>query len=200
MIEGMVGKIAARLEQQPDDVEGWARLGRSYMVLGEPQKARDAYEHAVKLKPDDAALKEAFPEASLVIGRGDAHMLADAEANLSAPFGMPITSPPADRVVREGDVVEAAGIALEVLDVPGHSPGHVVYLVRGEPCVLFGGDVLFAGGIGRYDFPGSDGELLFDGIRRKLYALPGSTVVYPGHGETTTIDRERRTNPFVRAV
>ena len=147
----------------------------------------------------NAALKDAFPDAPLVIGAAEQHLLVDANANLSAPFGMPITSPPADRVVREGDVVEAAGIALEVLDVPGHSPGHVVYLVRGEPCVLFGGDVLFAGGIGRYDFPGSDGELLFDGIRRKLYALPGSTVVYPGHGETTTIDRERRTNPFVRA-
>lgn len=64
MIEGMVGKLAARLEQQPDDIEGWARLGRSYMVLGEPQKARDAYEHAMKLKPDDAALKEAYAEAS----------------------------------------------------------------------------------------------------------------------------------------
>jgi cytochrome c-type biogenesis protein CcmH len=63
MIEGMVGKLAARLEQQPDDVEGWARLGRSYMVLGEPQRARDAYAHAVKLKPQDAALKEAFEAA-----------------------------------------------------------------------------------------------------------------------------------------
>ena len=64
MIEGMIGKLAARLEQQPDDVEGWARLGRSYMVLGEPQKARNAYARAVKLKPDDAALKEAYAEAS----------------------------------------------------------------------------------------------------------------------------------------
>ena len=69
MIEGMVGKLAARLEQQPDDVEGWARLGRSYMVLNEPQKARDAYAHAVKLKPDDAALKEAYAEASRAAAR-----------------------------------------------------------------------------------------------------------------------------------
>jgi len=63
MILAMVGNLAARLEKQPDDVEGWARLGRSYMVLNEPQKARDAYAHAVKLKPDDAALKEAFEAA-----------------------------------------------------------------------------------------------------------------------------------------
>ena len=64
MILAMVGNLAARLEQQPDDVEGWARLGRSYMVLNEPQKARDAYAHAVKLKPDDASLQQAYAEAS----------------------------------------------------------------------------------------------------------------------------------------
>jgi cytochrome c-type biogenesis protein CcmH len=64
MILAMVGNLAARLEQQPDDADGWARLGRSYMVLNEPQKARDAYAHAVKLKPDDAALQQAYAEAS----------------------------------------------------------------------------------------------------------------------------------------
>ncbi|MBV9017799.1 MAG: c-type cytochrome biogenesis protein CcmI [Alphaproteobacteria bacterium] len=71
MIEGMVGKLATRLEQQPDDVEGWARLGRSYMVLGDAQKARDAYARAVKLKPDDAALKEAYAEASRAAEKTD---------------------------------------------------------------------------------------------------------------------------------
>src|SRR5438045_2656497 len=64
MILAMVGNLAARLEKQPDDAEGWARLGRSYMVLGEPQKARDAYAHAVNLKPDDAGLQQAYAEAS----------------------------------------------------------------------------------------------------------------------------------------
>src|SRR5262249_5913115 len=125
--------------------------------------------------------------------------LTDANANLSAPFGMPITSPPADRVVREGEPIDAAGIMLEVLEVPGHSPGHVVYLWRGDPSILFGGDVLFRGGIGRDDFPGSEGPLLFEGIRSKLYRLPPNTVVYPGHGPVTTIGHEKRTNPFVRA-
>jgi cytochrome c-type biogenesis protein CcmH len=69
MILAMVGNLAARLEQQPDDVEGWARLGRSYMVLNEPQKARDAYAHAVKLKPDDAGLQQAYAEASRAADR-----------------------------------------------------------------------------------------------------------------------------------
>jgi glyoxylase-like metal-dependent hydrolase (beta-lactamase superfamily II) len=145
----------------------------------------------------NAALKGAFSAAPLIIGANEQHLLTDADANLSAPFGMPITSPAADRVVREGDVIEAAGLSLEVLDVPGHSPGHVVYLVRGNPCVIFGGDVLFREGIGRYDFPGSNGRLLVDGIRRKLFTLPPDTVVYPGHGPVTTIGHEKRSNPFV---
>jgi len=143
------------------------------------------------------ALKKAYPNAPLVIGADEKHLLIDANANLSAPFGFPIVSPPADRTVREGDVLEYAGIRLEVLDVPGHSPGHVVLVHRSEPPLVFGGDVLFRGSIGRSDFPGSDGELLFKGIHTKMFALPDGTVVYPGHGPTTTIGHERHTNPFV---
>jgi glyoxylase-like metal-dependent hydrolase (beta-lactamase superfamily II) len=145
----------------------------------------------------NGALKQAFPQAPLIIGTHEAHLLTDANANLSAPFGLPIVSPPADRLVSEGDVVEAAGIRLEVLEVPGHSPGHVVYLYRDSPCLLFGGDVLFRGSIGRYDFPGCNGQLLFDGIRHKVLTLPPSTVVYPGHGPATTVGHEKLTNPFV---
>jgi glyoxylase-like metal-dependent hydrolase (beta-lactamase superfamily II) len=146
----------------------------------------------------NAALKQAYPEAPLIIGVHEERMLSDSMANLSAPFGLPVVSPPADRLVREGDVVEAAGIRLEVLDVPGHSPGHVVFVLREGPIIVFGGDVLFREGIGRYDFPGSDGRLLLDGIRDKLYALPDNTVVYPGHGPVTTIGHEKQNNPFVR--
>jgi len=143
------------------------------------------------------ALKAAYPAAPLVIGAHEQHLLTDADANLSAPFGHPVVSPRADRLVGEGDVVEWAGIPLEVLEVPGHSPGHVVFVWRGPPCLAFGGDVLFRGSIGRYDFPGSDGELLFRGIREKVFALPADTVVYPGHGPTTTVGHEKRSNPFV---
>jgi len=143
------------------------------------------------------AIKTAFPAAPLVIGVNEARLLTDPDANLSAPFGLPIVSPEADRLVREGDVVEAADIRLEVLDVPGHSPGHVVYLCREEPPVLFGGDVLFRGGIGRYDLPGSNGPLLLQGIRSKIFTLPPTTVVYPGHGPATTVGHEKQTNPFV---
>ena len=81
--------------------------------------------------------------------------------------------------------------------MPGHSPGHVVFWYRGNPPVVFGGDVLFRGSIGRHDFPNSDGPLLLRGIRGKLLTLPPETVVYPGHGPVTTIGHEKQTNPFV---
>jgi hydroxyacylglutathione hydrolase len=146
----------------------------------------------------NAAMKEAFPSAPLLIGVGDAPMLSDPVANLSAPFGMPLTSPPADRTVTEGETVEFAGIRFEVLDIPGHSPGHVVFVYRAEPPIVFGGDVLFQGSIGRYDFPGGDGRLLVDGIRKKLLTLDAATVVYPGHGPKTTVGVEKEMNPYLR--
>jgi glyoxylase-like metal-dependent hydrolase (beta-lactamase superfamily II) len=142
-------------------------------------------------------MKAAFPDAPLVIGAGDAVMLTDPMRNLSGLSGMVITSPPADRTVREGDTVEAAGLRLDVLDIPGHSPGHIVFVVRNQP-VVFGGDVLFAGSIGRTDFPGGDLELLLSGIRAKLWPLADATTVYPGHGPATTVGDEKRTNPFLR--
>lgn len=110
-----------------------------------------------------------------------------------------MVSPAADRMLYEGDVLDVAGIELHVLEVPGHSPGHVVYLVKTESSVVvLGGDVLFQGSIGRCDFPGGDQELLVRGIRFKLFSLPDDTCVYPGHGDPTTIGEERATNPFCR--
>jgi glyoxylase-like metal-dependent hydrolase (beta-lactamase superfamily II) len=126
-------------------------------------------------------------------------MLEDAEANLSAGFGVPLVSPPADRLLEHGDTFEAAGIALEVRAIPGHSPGHIVFVHHASPPVVFGGDVLFQGGIGRYDFPGGNGRLLLQGIREQLLPLPDEAVVHPGHGPTTTIGRERRSNPYLRS-
>lgn len=145
----------------------------------------------------NAALKAAFPNAPLLIGRGDAAMLTDAERNLSAAFGIPLVSPPADRLLDEGDRCDLAGLTFEVVEIPGHSPGHIVFVVRGEPIRVFGGDVLFRGSIGRTDFPGGSFEKLVHGIRRKLWSFPSDTVVYPGHGPVTTIGHERQTNPFV---
>jgi glyoxylase-like metal-dependent hydrolase (beta-lactamase superfamily II) len=148
----------------------------------------------------NAELKRQWPALPIVIGAGDANMLTDPKANLSSYGGMAVTSPPADRLVREGEVIEAAGLLFEVFDIPGHSPGHVVYIIHSRPpLVVLGGDVLFDGSIGRCDLPGGDQQLLVRGIRQKLFVLPDDTTVYPGHGEPTTTGKERRTNPFCGA-
>src|SRR4051794_3240717 len=146
----------------------------------------------------NADVKAAYPDAPLVIGAGDEPMLTDPDLNLSRPFGFEIVSPPADRVVREGETVLFAGLTLDIREIPGHSPGHIVYVVR-DAGVVFGGDVLFRGSIGRTDFPGGSFETLAGGIREKLYTMPGETGVYPGHGPVTKVGYEKRTNPFVGA-
>ena len=144
------------------------------------------------------ALKAAHPAAPVLIGRGDAAMLTDPVLNLGAFHGLDVTSPPADRLLDDDEKVTVAGIPLEVLEIPGHSPGHVVYLVRdADPMIVLGGDVLFAGSVGRTDFPGGSFEQLAAGIRAKLWPLPDETRVLPGHGPPTTIGEEKRTNPFV---
>jgi glyoxylase-like metal-dependent hydrolase (beta-lactamase superfamily II) len=143
------------------------------------------------------ALKERWPECPLVIGAGDAYKLTDPEANLSGPFGLPMTSPREDQTVCEGDIYSAAGFDLEVLEVPGHSCGHVAFLWRGDPYRVFGGDVLFSGSIGRTDFPDSDPTALMHSIQKKFFTLPPDTIVLPGHGPPTTVGEEKRTNPFV---
>ena len=111
---------------------------------------------------------------------------------------MPLISPTADRTVDHGEVVELAGFTFEVREIPGHSPGSVVYIARGfDPSFVLGGDVLFAGSVGRTDLAYGDGPLLLAGIKSKLFDLPDPTRVFPGHGPPTTIGRERRTNPYV---
>lgn len=101
-----------------------------------------------------------------------------------------------DKPLKEGDIIKIGEIKLEVLEVPGHSPGSLVLYDR-KAGVMFAGDVLFRGSIGRSDLPGGDGSLLVRGIKEKLMTLPGSTVVYPGHGPATTIADEERSNPYL---
>jgi glyoxylase-like metal-dependent hydrolase (beta-lactamase superfamily II) len=144
------------------------------------------------------AMKRAYPRAPLIIGTGDAPMLTDPVLNLSGLAGAPIVSPPADLLVNEGEALDLAGMRLEVLEIPGHSPGHIVFVFRpetGDP-IVFGGDVLFRGSIGRTDFPGGSHQTLMSGIRKKLFSLPEGTLVYPGHGPVTTVGHEKKTNPY----
>ena len=146
----------------------------------------------------NGVLKQRFPEAPLLIGHGDASKLTDPMGNLSGQYGLPFTSPRADRLLREGDKVSLAGIDLEVLETPGHSAGHIVFVWKEpDPWVVFGGDVLFAGSIGRTDFPDGDFDQLIHSIRAKLFQLPDDTQVLPGHGPVTTIGEEKQSNPYV---
>lgn len=143
-------------------------------------------------------MKEVWPDCPLIIGGGDASKLTDPVGNLSSGFGMDILSPPADRSVEDGDLLELAGFQLRVREIPGHSSGHVVFIAEGlEPLVVFGGDVLFAGSIGRTDFPGGSFDQLKSGVHQKLFSLSEDTIVLPGHGPPTTVGREKRSNPFV---
>jgi glyoxylase-like metal-dependent hydrolase (beta-lactamase superfamily II) len=96
--------------------------------------------------------------------------------------------------VSGGDEVTVAGVTFEVLDVPGHSSGHVAFLADGQ---LFSGDLLFAGSVGRVDLAGGDWETLLDSVRSLLARLPAETVIHPGHGPATTLGRELQSNPFL---
>ncbi len=146
----------------------------------------------------NAVLKNRWPECPIVIGANDAEKLIDPMKNLSARFGTPIVSPPADRLVKEADIIDYAGLSLEIREIPGHSSGHVVFIWReGQPPLVFGGDVLFAGSVGRTDFSDGDFEQLAAGIHEKLFKLPDESIVLSGHGPPTTIGQEKRTNPFV---
>jgi len=146
----------------------------------------------------NADMKQAFPDAPILVGVNDAILLTDSVVNMSAAFGVPVTSPPADRLLQEGDRLDYAGIGMDVFDVPGHSPGHIVYLIREtKPMTILGGDVLFRGSIGRTDFPGGSLATLKAHIERVLWPLPPDAVVYPGHGPVTTIGHEKKTNPYL---
>jgi hydroxyacylglutathione hydrolase len=111
----------------------------------------------------------------------------------------PPEDPGIDTPAHEGDVLRAGSIEAQVLHTPGHTQGSISLYIPSENKVI-AGDTLFEGSVGRTDLPGGDGDQIKDSIRAKLYTLPDSTIVIPGHGGSTTIGKEKRHNPFVRAV
>jgi len=126
----------------------------------------------------------------------EAPVLADIMSYVPfAGFG-PFESYDADETLQGGEVLELAGLTLDVISTPGHSPGHVTYAVRDEEAI-FSGDVLFQGSVGRVDLPGGDGPTLLRSIAALLEAHPAETAVHPGHMGVTTLGVERATNPFL---
>jgi glyoxylase-like metal-dependent hydrolase (beta-lactamase superfamily II) len=128
-----------------------------------------------------------------------AGMLASAEENLSAFAGIPVTALVPTRPVRGADRLELLGRTVAVYDTPGHAPGSVCYHFVDDG-IVFTGDALFQGSIGRTDFPGGSLDTLLEGIRDRLLSLPDETRVFPGHLGETTIGRERESNPFLRGL
>lgn len=138
-------------------------------------------------------LKKAY-SVPIVAAETERALLADPALNLSVALGMPSTSLRADREVRDGETLELAGFRFRVLATPGHTSGSVCYLAEGEDA-LFAGDTLFGESLGRTDFPTGSVQEIVASISQVLFALPEDTMVYPGHGNPTTIGHEKRYNP-----
>lgn len=141
-------------------------------------------------------LRKAFPAAKMYMDKRDQPFLRDPEKNLSYMFPVPTLVDDADVWVKNGDEIETCGYTFQVIDTAGHTPGGISFYMKREGLV-FTGDSLFQGSIGRTDFPGGSFKELTGTIKKNLFSLPDSTVVLSGHGEQTTIGQEKKTNPFL---
>ncbi len=150
-------------------------------------------DHIFGVKP----LREAYPIIQIYIHKLDAHMLTDGQANLSTLSGTIFKTEAAEHVFDEPDILKLAGIELQVLHTPGHTPGGVCFYNK-QANVLFSGDTLFAGSVGRTDFPNGSMQQLIENIKTKLIPLPDETAVFPGHGPETTIGQEKKFNQYLQ--
>ena len=142
-----------------------------------------------------SALRAFWPGVPILIHEAEEAFLVEPTLNLSAALGAAVVAPDATATLAAGQELALDGIAFEVRHTPGHSPGGVALYQKDEQ-VVFVGDTLFAGSVGRHDFPTSDGALLLESIRTQLLSLPDDTRVLSGHGPDTTIGEERKHNPF----
>jgi hydroxyacylglutathione hydrolase len=145
-------------------------------------------------------LRKLYPNMKIAVHKDDSQALTSASVNLSAMLGEDVTSPPADMFLEEGMDIELAGISLRVIHTPGHTPGCVCFYSAADK-MLFSGDTLFAGSVGRTDFPNSaptDHQMMIDNIKTKLLTLPPETKVFTGHGPATTLRNEAKHNPHLQ--
>ncbi len=142
-------------------------------------------------------LLAAWPGAVLAASAETSRRAADARLNLSIFMGGPVTAPEAGRILADGESFAMAGLQWRAVEIPGHDPGELVF-VLGEGQDTFTGDTVFSGSIGRSDFPGGDGDALIAGVIALLKSLPAEGRLYPGHGPSTTVAAELAHNPFLR--
>ncbi len=157
------------------------------------QAVLDTHGHCDHIGANDAIRDETG--APLYIHKADAPMLSDMRLNLSAFMGFKALSRPAEHLLSEGDKISFGQSELEVIHTPGHTVGGVCFVGDG---VVFTGDTLFAGSIGRSDFPGGSEVELIGNIKKKLLALPDEMKVYSGHGPSSEIGWERQCNPYLQ--
>jgi hydroxyacylglutathione hydrolase len=134
--------------------------------------------------------------AEVWVPQAEAFVLADINSFVPWPGFGPFEDYDAEHTLTGGERLDLAGFEIDVMSTPGHSPGHVTFSVADEQ-VVFSGDVLFQGSVGRTDLPGGDWDTLLDSIRTLIDALPAETAVYPGHMGVTSLGAERATNPFL---
>ncbi|MDR3108660.1 MAG: MBL fold metallo-hydrolase [Planctomycetaceae bacterium] len=149
-----------------------------------------------------STIVDEWNDCDIIIGSDDRDKLTDPMKNLSAMFGAAFTADKGNiRTVDDGDVLNVTGIPIQVLHVPGHSKGHVAFVIRrDDETMAFVGDIIFAGGVGRSDFPDGNERQLLNGIRDKIFALPDGTILMTGHGEETTVGSERQYNPYLSGL
>lgn len=139
-------------------------------------------------------LKKAYPDIKVYAGKEEEEVLKNPNLNLSTMFGSTMTEA-ADIYVGDNEVVDILGTRIKCIHVPGHTKGGTCFYIE-DSKLLFSGDTLFCGSVGRSDFPTGDGEALIENIEKKLFTLPEDTLVYTGHDNRTTIKREKDNNPF----
>ena len=168
---------------------------------GEPGRIKDALKKGgLNLKfiinthgHGDHILGNGYFDVPVYVHRLEKDFLTDPDKNLSGIFGFLLKTPNVVKLLEGGDEISLDNLKFEIIHTPGHTPGGISIKLDS---VVFTGDTLFAGSVGRTDLPSGDEEMLFKSIREKLLILNDNTVIYPGHGPGSTIGEEKRSNPF----
>lgn len=141
-------------------------------------------------------LRETYPDIEAIVHEEDAKMFTNAIKNLSVLAQEVFKHDPPDEVIKHEGIIKIAGISLDIIHTPGHTQGGIC-LYSKQDGVIFVGDTLFAGSVGRTDLPGGSMDQLIENIKAKLLILPPKTKVYPGHGPSTTIEKEKIYNQYL---
>lgn len=193
----------------------WTEPDRTCLIIDAPQPAEPLIDAVrdVGLTPEllllthghldhiagSDEIRRAFPGLRVAASKDTGRMLRRPSLNLSVLLGGPRTFPPPDAILAHGDEVTTGATRLRVIGLDGHATGSLCFVAGCTPPLVFTGDTLFAGSIGRTDFPGGSLADLLAGIREHIMTLPDDTVVYSGHGPSTTVAAER-SNPFLAAA